>query len=173
MLPLAAHAQMSRARAVSVGIDVGAAITESAGLESATGPTFLARAGYEFTTGLTPELAVSYSHWTRSVLGSDASESEISVLPGLRWSILGGAFRPWVSLHIGYGSLSLSLPGSDASVNGIGVNTGAGLDWMFLPRMGVGVHLSWNKVITSTRAGGSMQEGEAWIDTGAGIALLW
>ncbi len=63
--------------------------------------------------------------------------------------------------------------GSDTSMGGTGVNTGAGLDWMFMPKVGVGVHVSWNKVITSSQSNNSMQEGEAWVDLGAGLALLW
>ena len=171
--PVAANPQMIRERAVSMGVDVGAAITRSEGVDSTTGPGFLVRAGYEFGTGVTPELILSYSHWNRTLLGFDVTESQVSVLPGVRWSILGGAFRPWISLHFGYGKLSTSIMGSDTSMGGTGVNTGAGLDWMFMPKVGVGVHVSWNKVITSSQSNNSMQEGEAWVDLGAGLALLW
>src|SRR5258708_6925316 len=89
--PVAANPQMIRERAVSMGVDVGAAITRSEGVDSTTGPGFLVRAGYEFGTGVTPELILSYSHWNRTLLGFDVTESQVSVLPGVRWSILGGA----------------------------------------------------------------------------------
>ena len=166
--PVAASAQIVRDQAsVSAGVDFGAAFTESQGADSVTGPAFLFRAGYEFRNGVTPELAIGYSRWTRNVFGGDISEYALSVLPGLRWSILASAIRPWISLHIGYGLLAAG----DVSQNGIGVNTGAGLDWFFFPNFGAGIHVTWNKVIIDQTNGN--QTGEAWVDTGAGLSMLF
>src|SRR5262245_32469162 len=110
--PAVASAQIVREQAsLSMGVDVGAAFTESQGADTVTGPAFLVRGGYEFRNGVTPELAISYGRWTRSftanpLAGGDITEYALSVLPGLRWSILAGAVRPWISLHIGYGLLA-------------------------------------------------------------------
>lgn len=166
--PAVASAQIVRDQAsISAGVDFGAAFTESQGADTVTGPAFLLRAGYEFRNGVTPELAIGYGRWTRTVFGGDITEYAMSVLPGLRWSILASAIRPWISLHIGYGLLAAG----DVSQNGIGVNTGAGVDWFFTPRIGAGLHVSWNKVIIDQTNGN--QTGEAWVDTGAGIAFLY
>ena len=172
--PGVASAQIHREQpSISAGIDFGAAFTESQGADTVTGPAFLLRAGYEFRNGVTPELAISYGRWTRNLGianplgGTDVTEYALSVLPGLRWSILASAIRPWISLHIGYGLLAAG----DVSQNGIGVNTGAGVDWFFTPRIGAGVHVSWNKVIIDQTNGN--QTGEAWVDTGAGVAFLF
>jgi outer membrane protein with beta-barrel domain len=168
--PAAASAQIHReAASVSMGVDVGAAFTESQGADTVTGPAFLLRGGYEFHNGVTPELAIYYGHWSRNVLGTDISESALSVLPGLRWSILASAVRPWISLHIGYGRLTAG----DTGLDGIGLNTGAGVDWFFTPRIGASLHVTWNKVVISSDSMGGNQQGEAWVDTGAGLALLW
>jgi hypothetical protein len=168
--PAAASAQIQRETAsLSMGVDFGAAFTASQGLDSVTGPAFLLRTGYEFRNGITPELAISYGRWTRSVLGTDVTEYTLSAMPGLRWSILASAIRPWISLHIGYGRLAAG----DTGFDGVGVNTGAGVDWFFTPRLGAGIHVTWNKVIISADSMGNNQEGEAWVDTGAGLALLF
>jgi hypothetical protein len=173
--PAAASAQIHRDNAsLSMGVDFGAAFTESQGADTVTGPAFLLRAGYEFRNGVTPELAISYGRWTRNLGvanplggGTDITEDALSVLPGLRWSILASAVRPWISFHVGYGRLTAG----DMAFDGIGLNTGAGVDWFFMPRVGAGIHVTWNKVIIDQTNG--MQSGEAWVDTGAGLALLW
>jgi len=168
--PTIASAQVVREReSLSIGVDIGAAFTTSQGADSATGPASLVRAGYEFCNGLTPELAISYARWSRRILGSDSdiTEHAISVLPGLRWSILASAVRPWISLHIGYGLIAAG----DETQTGMDVNTGAGVDWFFAPRIGAAIHVTWNKVIIDQTF--DLQTGEAWIDTGAGLAFLW
>src|SRR5947208_87602 len=85
--------------------------------------------------------------------------------------VVGATLPTWARAQMSR-ERSVSM-GVDVGMDGVGVNTGAGVDWMFLPKVGVGVHVTWNKVIVKASANGSMQEGEGWVDTGAGIALLW
>src|SRR5262245_50384308 len=177
-LPARARAQSwQREPGVAMGVDGGVAVvtTDSSKLLS-TGVGVLARGGYEFRNGLAPELAVTVARWGAAASDTDASEWQLSVMPGLRWTILGGLIRPWIAAHLGYGRLGIKLQSAqmgtiDVGQDGFAVNSGAGLDVMFTPRFGVGAHLLYNKVVTASDASGRNQEGEEWVTLGAGLAL--
>jgi hypothetical protein len=155
---------------VTLGAEAGGAFLMGDGSDAfSTGYQFLGRFGYEFGMGLTPELAIDYGHWGAGVTGADYSLYQVSVLPGLRWSVLAGTLRPWAAFHVGYGHWSVSGTGVDVSDDGLAFNTGGGCDFMLTSGMGFGLHFTYNKITTDQGTGQGGTASGSWLDIGAGF----
>src|SRR5262245_13602381 len=129
LAPRAAQAQQlhtSRPPGVQIGAEAGLAFTlgdTGKGLD-AVGYDFIGRVGYEFAIGLPPQLVVEYA--TFSVSNTSLSQGALEIMPGLRWAVLAGTYRPWAAFNIGFGH---SFPAAGDSQNGLAYNLGGGVDF--------------------------------------------
>lgn len=169
-----APARLMREPSFALGLDIGAAMHLSNDRHVlAPGPALAVRLGREFANGLTPELVVAYARWGNGSALPTATLDHIGVLPGLRWSILGGRVRPWLAVHAGLGRMALSLaelPGTTQSDFGLALRAGVGLDVMFTKRVGAGVFVRWAKTLVGGFTGGA-EVGGVWLELGAGLVL--
>ena len=163
--------QTSRTPGYEVGIEAGLAFpmgdfsgNSAAGTSTDMGYDFVARFGYETSFGFTPQLSIEYGMWSAKAAGLSFSPSAIEVMPGIRWSFLGGGMRPWGAFNIGFGTMFPGCPSGTScdSKNGLAYNVGGGVDFMITSATGLGLHLVYNHVDTSGVA-------TQWLDLGAGL----
>ena len=165
-LPASAQGlQTSRTPGYQVGLEAGLALpVGDFGNAADSGYDFVARFGYETSFGFTPQITVTYGMWSKTIQGASFSPSVIEVMPGIRWSFLGGGMRPWGAFNIGFGTAFPGCPSglSCDSKNGLAYDVGGGVDFMITSATGLGLHLMFDHVDTSMTA-------VQWIDLGAGL----
>jgi hypothetical protein len=165
-LPASAQGlQTSRTPGYNIGVEAGLAFPLgdfNNGVD--TGYDFVGRFGYETSFGFTPQISVEYSLWSAKVAGVSFSPSALEIMPGIRWSFLGGGMRPWGAFNIGIGTLFPGCPSGTScdSKNGLAYNVGGGVDFMITSATGLGLHLVFNHIDTSGAA-------TQWLDLGAGL----
>src|SRR5262245_36644933 len=84
----AAYAQMRRPPRLSLGFQAGACVITGGACQGELDPGigWKARGGYEFSSGIAPELAASFATWSRLDSVMESNLTELSLLAGLRWT---------------------------------------------------------------------------------------
>jgi hypothetical protein len=147
------HAE-SLLRAETRPIEGGLAASSTNGPGDMQGTKFLIHGGYQFHSGISPDIQFSYSRW-------NATE-EWAFLTGLRLAVVDGRIRPFIAFYVGERMFSHGKPfGTDGNL-GIGAEGSTGFDFMITDNVGLGLRAAVNVSFPSVAS---------WTDLGGGVCF--
>ncbi len=177
---------VSRPAAANEGIALGLEVNADYRLENdktlSLGNGGTLRLGYQYQSGLTPQVIVTGAYWSGDQ-GTGAAKLDVTSyaalgLVGLRWNLLPDVrvgVQPWIAVNVGGGLLATSAGATSDTLPGLAVVGGAGLDFP-IPTGGsdsiaVGTHLTYNRLVVEDQAG--VSQGVTWLVIGADLSLVF